>query len=123
MILNPIRIAQPPITLSNQLKQPKVQQASTKSFASILQQEQQLKISKHATQRISQRNINISESEWQQIEEKLPLAKKKGLKDSLFLTKNAALIVNVKNSTVITAMDREEASQQVFTNIDGAIVL
>lgn len=121
--MNPIRIAQPPITLSNQLKQPKVQQASTKSFASILQQEQQLKISKHATQRISQRNINISESEWQQIEEKLPLAKKKGLKDSLFLTKNAALIVNVKNSTVITAMDREEASQQVFTNIDGAIVL
>lgn len=118
-----MRIIQPPITLPTQLKKPQVQQAAVKSFASVLQQEQQLKISKHASQRISQRNIDISDSEWRQVEDKLSLAKQKGLNDSLFLTKNAALIINVKNNTVITAMDRQEASQQVFTNIDGAIVL
>lgn len=122
--MKPIRIAQPPITLTNQPKQPKIQHNAVKSFASILHEtEKTLKISKHAAQRISQRNINISNNEWKKIEDKLTLAKEKGLNDSLFLTKNAALIVNVKNSTVITVLDRQEASQQVFTNIDGAIII
>lgn len=122
--MKPIRIVQSPITLPNQLKQPKVQQTPVKSFASILQETAQtLKISKHASQRIAQRNINISDYEWKQIEDKLSTAKQKGLNDSLFITENAALIVNVKNSTVVTAMDRQEASSQVFTNIDGAIIL
>lgn len=122
--MKPIQIAQPPVTLTNQLKQPKVHTTSIKSFASVLQETQQsLKISKHASQRISQRNISISDTEWQKIEDKLTLAKEKGLNDSLFLTENAALIVNVKNSTVITALDRQEAGQQIFTNIDGAIII
>lgn len=122
--MKPIRIAQPPITLSNQPKQHAIQQPPIKSFASILQETTQtLKISKHASQRIAQRNIDISDTEWKQIEDRLSTAKQKGLNDSLFLTENAALIVNVKNSTVVTAMDRQEASNQVFTNIDGAIIL
>lgn len=122
--MKPIQIAQPPVTLTNQLKQPKVHTTPIKSFASVLQETQQsLKISKHASQRISQRNISISDTEWQKIEDKLTLAKEKGLNDSLFLTENAALIVNVKNSTVITALDRQEAGQQIFTNIDGAIII
>lgn len=35
----------------------------------------------------------------------------------------AALIVSAKNGTVITAMERDEAKEQLFTNIDGTIVL
>jgi len=39
------------------------------------------------------------------------------------LMDQAALIVSAKNSTVITAMDRIEAKDQLFSNIDGTIVL
>lgn len=86
-------------------------------------QPQELKISKHATDRLRERNIHISEVEWAHITDKVNEAKVKGIKESLVLMDQAALIVSAKNSTVITAMDRMEAKDQLFTNIDGTIVL
>ena len=50
-------------------------------------------------------------------------ARQKGVNQPLVLMDQAALIVSAKNATVITAMDRTEAKQQLFTNIDGTIVL
>lgn len=82
-----------------------------------------LKISKHASERLAERNIHITETEWAHVTDKLNEAKVKGIKDSLVLMDKAALIVSAKNSTVITAMDRMEAKDQLFTNIDGTIVL
>lgn len=122
--MKPIRIAQPPITLSNQVKPPINKHNATTSFADVLAKvEQQLKVSKHASERMMQRQIKISDAEWQKINEKLTLAKQKNVNDALFLTENAALIVNVKNSTVVTVMNRQEAGNQIFTNIDGAIII
>ena len=46
-----------------------------------------------------------------------------GVTDSLVLTKEAALVVSAKNNTVITAMGRDEASSQIFTNINGTILI
>lgn len=83
----------------------------------------ELKISKHASERLAERNIHISDAEWAHVNEKVNEAKLKGIKESLVLMDQAALIVSAKNSTVITAMDRMEAKDQLFTNIDGTIVL
>ena len=47
----------------------------------------------------------------------------KGGKDSLIMMGNAALVVSVKNRTVVTAMDRRGMQGNVFTNIDSAVVL
>lgn len=122
--MNPIRIVQPPITYNNKLTQQKNNETAKTQFQDLLNEAQQkLKISKHASQRIAQRNINISDVEWNKIEEKMQVAKSKGLNESLFLTKNAALIINVKNAIVVTALDRTEAGNQVFTNIDSAILI
>ncbi|WP_445488248.1 TIGR02530 family flagellar biosynthesis protein [Niallia sp. 03133] len=97
------------------------------SFSTYLQQSihsvDKLNISKHASQRLQQRGIVIDEAKWKQIEGKINEAKQMGVKESLVLLNNAALIVSAKNNTVITAMDRDEASQQIFTNINGTIVL
>lgn len=82
-----------------------------------------LKISKHATARLAERDIHITEAEWAHITDKVNEAKAKGIQASLVLMEQAALIVSAKNSTVITAMDRIEAKDQLFTNIDGTIVL
>lgn len=82
-----------------------------------------LSISKHANERLQQRGIVIDEKKWQQIEAKVKQAKKMGVKESLVLLNDAALIVSTKNNTVITAMDRQEATEQIFTNINGTIVM
>ncbi|MFF2752570.1 TIGR02530 family flagellar biosynthesis protein [Psychrobacillus sp. NPDC058041] len=83
----------------------------------------ELKVSKHANQRLAERNIHITDAEWQLVSEKVSEARSKGVNDSLVLMDQAALIVSAKNATVITAMDRKEAKDQLFTNIDGTIVL
>ncbi|MBO0603036.1 flagellar protein [Sporosarcina sp. E16_3] len=107
-------------------KSPKIGQSPKQSFLEHLNnavQPAELKISKHASERLAERNIHISDAEWEHVTEKVNEAKLKGIKESLVLMNQAALIVSAKNSTVITAMDRMEAKDQLFTNIDGTIVL
>ncbi|MFC4409212.1 TIGR02530 family flagellar biosynthesis protein [Chungangia koreensis] len=110
---------QPIIRQSQQVQSPK------QSFAQHLQEVQttKLKVSKHATERLAERNISISDAEWKRVSDKVLEAKSKGIKESLVLMEQAALIVSAKNGTVITAMGRAEANDQIFTNIDGTIVL
>lgn len=115
--LQPTVQVQPKNTASSQSKQ---------SFVSHLQEatsNQELKISKHANERLSERNIQISEQEWQVVSDKVFEARSKGVNQPLVLMEQAALIVSAKNATVITAMERTEAKNQLFTNIDGTIVL
>ncbi|KIL44891.1 TIGR02530 family flagellar biosynthesis protein [Jeotgalibacillus soli] len=113
-------ILSPPITVKGKTDNP----ASTSSFADKFKDalhQGDLKISKHANDRLIQRNIDISEAQWQKVGDKVREAKSKGVQDSLVLLKDAALIVSVKNHTVITAIDIADAKDQIFTNIDGMI--
>lgn len=99
------------------------------SFQSILEQktkmsqETGLKFSKHATNRLESRNISLTDSQMQRLNEGLSKAEMKGIKDSLVLLDDLAFIVNTKSSTVITAMDQTETSENIFTNIDGAVII
>lgn len=104
------------------------QKPTGNQFAHALQQNlepmaEKLSISKHAKIRLEQRNIDIKPETWSKMESKLVEARKMGVKDSLVLLDNAALIVSAKNNTVITAMGREEATSQIFTNINGTILM
>ncbi|MCB0365226.1 MAG: hypothetical protein KDD68_07545 [Bdellovibrionales bacterium] len=47
----------------------------------------------------------------------------KGAKETLVLTDNSALIVSVKNNTVVTVMDKGALKDNVFTNIDSTVVI
>lgn len=84
---------------------------------------EQLKISKHAQQRLTERAINISTETWNSIEKKVREAHEKGVNDSLVLVDGTALIISAKNNIVITAMNLEEAKSQIFTNINGTIIM
>jgi flagellar operon protein len=107
------------------LKHKKVPQNvhETASFKDVLHEVVGIKISKHAQKRLAERKIEIAEENWTKLHEKMIEAKNKGIIDSLVVMDQAALIINTKNHTVITAMDREEASSQIFTNINGTILL
>lgn len=94
------------------------------SHQDALQQAQQpLKFSAHASQRISSRNIAMDQQLMNKLHEAILKAGSKGIEDSLVLTKDAAFIVNVPNKTVVTALDRDQLNGNVFTQIDGAIVI
>lgn len=111
---------------SSQIPPKSVVQPVKSSFSQHLDQVRipnQLVISKHARDRLTQRGIEINKSQWGRIEEKVNEARKLGVKDSLVLLQDAALIVSAKNNTVITAMERKEANSQIFTNINGTIIL
>lgn len=85
--------------------------------------DQEIKISKHAKERLQERNIEIKESQWKTIEEKMSEARGKGIKDSLIVMNNATLLVSTKNNTIITAMNRKESMNRIFSNIDGTILI
>ena len=115
-----------PGTLSKIPSRP-TEKTSHSVFEQTLQQELQkrteLKVSKHAAARIEARSLDISRPMWERIGEKVKEAQRKGVNDSLVLTPKVAMIVSAKNETVVTAMSRDEMKDQIFTNIDGTIVL
>jgi flagellar operon protein len=57
------------------------------------------------------------------IESAIDKAAAKGAKDSLILFKDMAFIVNVKNRTIVTAMEGSSMQDNVFTQIDSAVVI
>ncbi len=80
-----------------------------------------VEFSKHAQLRLNARNITFSETQMSRIEKGMEQAREKGIKDSLMLVDNVALIVNIKNNVVVTAV--EDSKDKIFTNIDGAVIV
>jgi flagellar operon protein len=102
------------------------QQATTDSvsFRDVLtQQQQQLKFSQHAEQRLQQRGIELLPDQLARISKAVDQAAAKGAKDSLVLFQDIAMIVNVPNRTVVTAMDGNSMKEHIFTQIDSAVVV
>jgi flagellar operon protein len=81
-----------------------------------------LQFSKHANMRLNNRNITLSNEQLARIEDGVSAAKDKGIKDSLVLVDNIALVVNITNKVVVTALS-QNSEQNVFTNIDGAVIV
>ncbi len=79
--------------------------------------------SAHARARLHSRGVILSESDLQALSDAIDKAQAKGSKESLFLSDDAAYVVSVKNRTVITAFDRENLRDGVFTSIDSAVIL
>ncbi|SDH37038.1 flagellar operon protein [Pseudobutyrivibrio sp. 49] len=92
-------------------------------FKQKLQSASELKFSKHAAQRLDDRNIELTEEQSHRLEEGVMKASEKGITDSLVLVDTLAFIVNVPNQTVVTAMDQTESDENIFTNIDGAVIV
>lgn len=82
-----------------------------------------LKFSSHALERIQTRGISFSANELERIENAIARAAQKGSKDTLVLAQDKAMIVSVKNKTVVTVMDRNSMRENVFTNIDSTVMV
>src|SRR6185312_1105680 len=82
-----------------------------------------LKFSAHAMQRLQSRNINLTPGDLQQMNSMADKAAAKGSKQSLFVMGDVAMVVSIKNRTVITAVDSQSMKENVFTNIDSAAII
>ncbi len=105
---------------------------SGKSFGELLQkaqatqQEQKqsaINFSKHAMDRAEERGIELTPALMEQLAGTLEKAQEKGAKNILALNATQAFIINVPYGRVITTMNQDEMKENVFTNIDGAVLL
>ena len=116
--------------LNGQPKQTKQINDNGSSFRDILEaksgirtQGSELRFSKHAASRLETRDISLDDKQVERLNKGVERADGKGIKDSLMIMDQLAFIVNVPSTTVITAMDQTETNENIFTNIDGAVIV
>lgn len=107
----------------NSDSKPKTATAFQTLLETQLQSGRDIVFSKHAATRVVQRNIELSESHLNRLNEGFRLAEQKGLQEPLILIDKTAFIVSVKNNTVVTTVQEEDLKGSVFTNIDGTVII
>jgi flagellar operon protein len=98
---------------------------SVQDFRKILDgklKEGGITFSRHAEQRLIQREITLSPGDMEKLGSAVRRAGEKGVHNTLVLMDKTAFIVNVPSSTVITALSEKDLREQVFTQIDGAVI-
>ncbi len=113
------RIAQQPIAAPRQ--QPSASGPQALDFQALLQD--RLKVSGHAQTRLQSREIQLGREEWERVLSGVERAAQKGARESLVMLDDVALVVSIRNRTVITAVDKQHIKDNVFTNIDSAVIV
>lgn len=83
----------------------------------------QIRFTKHADARLTQRDIRLTDDQMTRLEEGTKKASDKGIKESLVLVDDLAFIVNTDKKMVITAIDQNSSEDNIYTNIDGAVII
>jgi len=99
------------------------------SFSEIFNRKQfeneisgEIKFSKHAAKRLADRGIELNNNQLERLVGGTQKAGQKGIEESLVLVDDLAFIVNVPSKTVVTAMDSTRTDENIFTNINGAVI-
>ncbi len=104
-----------------QTQQPK--ESFSQVLDTLLLEQEGVSFSKHAAQRAAQRSIDLSADNIARLNAGVRLAEEKGLNDTLILVDKTAFVVNVRNNLVITAVHGTDLDGNVFTNIDGTVIM
>ena len=81
-----------------------------------------VKFSRHASERLQQRGIQVSPDQQARLDQAINQVENKGGRDSLVLLDNLAMVVSVKNQTVVTVVETNRLQDNIFTNIDSAVI-
>jgi len=113
----------PPVARSEARGPASVNKPGGKPFAEILENRiRSVRFSRHAQERMASRGIRLSGDEMARLDQAVSTVEAKGGRESLVMLDDKALVVSVKNQTVVTVVDRESLQGNVFTNIDSAII-
>lgn len=105
-----------------------INRAASGQFGALLNQELKvaepaISFSKHAQSRAAERGIQVDETLMGQLADSVERAQAKGATNILAFDATRAFIINVPHGRVITTMSQEEMEENIFTNIDGAVLL
>lgn len=89
----------------------------------IKSKEEDIKFSNHAKVRMDMRNMSLNDEEINRLKSGFSKAQEKGVSDALILIGDKAFIASIQNKTVITTVNKEQLKNNVFTNIDGAVIV
>ena len=118
----PLQPISPARTPGNKQGKPTASVSFDQVLTERLRPPEKIKFSKHAESRMASRGIELNQDELERLDRAVALADKKGARDSLVVINNTALVVSVKNNTVVTVVDRDNVIGNVFTNIDSAVI-
>lgn len=82
-----------------------------------------VEFSKHAAARAEERGIEMTPALMDKLTDSVERAQAKGARNILAIDQSLAFIINVPNNRVVTLMRQDEMKENVFTNIDGAVLL
>ena len=119
--INGIKVPFVPI-IREDIRNPKLQEVSGDFDKLFTDELNKIKFSGHAMKRLESRNIKLDDNEINKIQNAVDKARMKGSKDSLVMMNDTAFIVNIPNSTVITALPVSDSEKNVFTNIDSVVI-
>lgn len=98
-----------------------------KNFEQILENIQnkdlEIRFSKHAAERLNNRNMNLNMDEINRLKNAFIKAESKGVKDALIIIDDKAFIASINNKVIVTTINKEQLKDNVFTNIDGAVII
>lgn len=116
-----------PVEIQKSQKAGKPAKGEKTAFQELLEQkvkeESQVEFSRHAMERVMQRDVNVSTANIERLNAGVRLAEEKGLTEPLILVDSTAYVVNVKNNKVITVVNDGNLKGTVFTNIDGTVMI
>lgn len=87
----------------------------------VKSKDQSFTVSKHAASRLNE--INFTKEDMEQIQKGFKIAQDKNSKNTVMLYKDIALIASVENKTLITAVEKDRAKDNIFTNVDSVVIL
>ena len=128
---NPALVAPGPVGRAGPIQAPVTPASQTSgtqattgpSFADLLaKQTSAPHFSRHALDRLRQRGVTLDQPTLGRLTDGVQRAAGKGSRDSVVFVDGTAYVVSVTNNTVITAVGSEHMHQQVFTNIDSAVI-
>jgi flagellar operon protein len=100
------------------------QSAGPEEFQKILRQEEsKVSMSQHAETRIRSREIPWSPALEKRVMSGIEALEAKGSREALILADDVAFIANIRSKTIVTAMDRTQLKERVFTNINSAVLV
>lgn len=102
---------------------------TTSTFADVLRGKlpsatAAVKFSAHAADRLASRNIVLTAADISKLDNAVQTMEQKGSREALVVMDNLAMIVNITNKTVVTAVEKSpQEVGKVFTNIDSALIM
>ena len=111
------------LQLQHGMTQPKADVSFGKLLGQEVSKQQGVHFSKHAAQRVQERGIQMTDHLMQDLNHAISKARDKGAKDVVVIGQSGAFIVNVPNNVVVTTMSETEMKENIFTNIDSAVLM